>query len=145
MVVYGRKYNTALEAFREDRSMRNTTGLFRLPRTSLRRRIIVEDNTTKSESCQTLFVPRIENCSTMWSSDGSTPTGFRPKRRSQSLHVIRFGTSGWNSITIERTRSSGKNELPTFLWYDTDRIESGASKKSSLPRERLYWVVTWPR
>jgi hypothetical protein len=29
------------------------------------------------------------------------------------------------------TRSSGKNWLPTFLWYDMDGIENGASNNSS--------------
>jgi hypothetical protein len=30
------------------------------------------------------------------------------------------------------------NELPIFLWYDTERIENDASNNSSLPQERLY-------
>jgi hypothetical protein len=43
---------------------------------------------------------------------------------------------GWEkkrSIAIIRlTRSSGKNESPTLLWYDSDRIENDASNNFSI-------------
>jgi hypothetical protein len=44
-----------------------------------------------------------------------------------------------------KTRSSGNNWKPTFLWYDIDRIENDAYNNSSLPRGRVYQAVAYQR
>jgi hypothetical protein len=47
-----------------------------------------------------------------------------------------------HSSSLITNKKFWKNSSPTFLWYDTDRIENDASNNSFLPRERLYQVVT---
>jgi hypothetical protein len=43
--------------------------------------------------------------------------------------------------TTTKARSSDTNWLPTFLWYNMDRIENDASNNSSLLWERVYQAV----
>jgi hypothetical protein len=53
-------------------------------------------------------------------------------------------TIGFNN---KKTRSSGKTESPTFLWYNKDRKENDASNNSSIDEcvfvaaERVYGAV----
>jgi hypothetical protein len=56
------------------------------------------------------------------------------------LHILANSTV--HSHRLEnpksKTRISGKNSSPAFLWYDTDRVGNCTFNNSSLSRERLY-------
>jgi hypothetical protein len=49
----------------------------------------------------------------------------------------------WLQPYFLKKRSSRKNRSPTLIWDDTGRIENDTSNNSSMPRERLYGIVTY--
>jgi hypothetical protein len=53
------------KTFREGGSIRHASDLFKVPRTCLRRWLIVEGNTTTSKDGQTVFNPGNNNCSAL--------------------------------------------------------------------------------
>jgi hypothetical protein len=53
-------------------------------------------------------------------------------RRNSSFILIYipslYNLDNVSGVKLTKTRNSGKNELPTFIWYDMDRTANGVSK-----------------